>query len=104
LTKDISFKWTSHCENAFKTLKQTLITAPVLGYPNFNKPFILACDASGSAIGYILSQLGDDNKEHVIGYNSFDKYRKQLFGNRTRITGIGFGNLLFSYLFSKFYF
>jgi hypothetical protein len=29
---------------------------------------ILACDASGSAIGYILSQLGDDNKEHVIGY------------------------------------
>ena len=68
LTKDISFKWTNHCENAYKTLKQALITAPVLGYPNFNKPFILACDASGSAIGYILSQLGDDNKEHVIGY------------------------------------
>ena len=68
LTKDISFKWTNDCENAFKTLKQALITAPVLGYPNFNKPFILACDASGSAIGYILSQLGDDNKEHVIGY------------------------------------
>jgi hypothetical protein len=55
LTKDISFKWTNDCENAFKTLKQALITAPVLGYPNFNKPFILASDASGSAIGYILS-------------------------------------------------
>jgi hypothetical protein len=68
LTKGISFKWTSDCENAFKTLKQALLTAPVLGYPNFNKPFILACDASGSAIGYILSQLGDDNNEHVIGY------------------------------------
>ena len=68
MTKDISFKWTNDCENAFKTLKQALITAPILGYPNFNKPFILACDASGSAIGYILSQLGDDNKEHVIGY------------------------------------
>jgi hypothetical protein len=61
-------KWTNDCENAFKTLKQALITAPVLGYPNFNKPFILACDASGSAIGYILSQLGDDNKEHVIKF------------------------------------
>jgi hypothetical protein len=57
LTKDISFKWTNDCENAFKTLKQALITAPVLRYPNFNKPFILACDASCSAIGYILSQL-----------------------------------------------
>jgi hypothetical protein len=54
--------------NSHLTLKQALIAAPVLGYPNFNKPFILACDASGSAIGYILSQLGDDNKEHVIGY------------------------------------
>ena len=68
MTKDISFKWTNDCENAFKILKQALIIAPVLGYPNFNKPFILACDASGSAIGYILSQLGDDNNEHVIGY------------------------------------
>ena len=68
LPKDISFKWTSDCENAFKTLKQALLTAPVLGYPNLNKPFILACDVSGSAIGYILSQLGDDNKEHVIGH------------------------------------
>ena len=34
-----------------------------------NKPFILTCDASKSAIGYILSQIGDDNKEHVISYN-----------------------------------
>jgi hypothetical protein len=25
--------------------------------------------ASKSAIGYILSQLGDDNKEHVASYN-----------------------------------
>ena len=98
LTKDKSFKWTNDCENAFKTLKQALITAPVLGYHNFNKPFILACDASGSAIGYILSQLGDNNKEHVIGYGG------RALINRTRITGIGFSNLLFSYLFSKFYF
>ena len=68
MTKDISFKWTSDCENAFKTFRQALITAPTLGYPNFNKPFILACDASGSAIGYILSQLGDDSREYAIGY------------------------------------
>jgi hypothetical protein len=55
LTTDISIKWTSDCENAFKTLKQALITAPVLGYHNLDKAFILACDASSSAIGYILS-------------------------------------------------
>lgn len=33
-----------------------------------NQPFILTCDASSSAIGYILSQIGEDNKEHVIAY------------------------------------
>ena len=65
LTKDTPFKWTSDCQKSFETLKTALI---VLGYPNFNKSFILSCDASGSAIGYILSQKGDDNKEHVIGY------------------------------------
>ena len=41
----------------------------ILAFPDMNKPFILTCDASKSAIGYILSQIGDDNKEHVISYN-----------------------------------
>ena len=67
LTKDTPFKWTSDCQKSFETLKTALITAPVLGYPNFNKSFILSCDASGSTICCILSQKGDDNKEHVIG-------------------------------------
>ncbi|VDI02506.1 Hypothetical predicted protein [Mytilus galloprovincialis] len=68
LTKDTPFKWTTDCQNAFETLKEALTSTPVLNFPNFNKPFIVSCDASGSAIGYILSQIGDDEKEHVIGY------------------------------------
>ena len=54
---------------AFESLKEKLITAPILAFSDMNKPFILTCDASKSAIGYILSQIGDDNKEHVISYN-----------------------------------
>ncbi|CAC5360188.1 Transposon Tf2-12 polyprotein,Transposon Tf2-11 polyprotein,Transposon Tf2-1 polyprotein,Transposon Tf2-7 polyprotein [Mytilus coruscus] len=68
LTKDTPFKWTTDCQNAFDTLKNALTSTPVLNFPNFNKPFIVSCDASGSAIGYVLSQVGDDEKEHVIGY------------------------------------
>ena len=37
-------------------LKDRLILAPVLALPDFSKPFILACDASRSAIGYMLTQ------------------------------------------------
>ena len=69
LVKDTKFKWTSECQDAFESLKEKLITTPILAFPNINKPFILTCDASKSAIGCILSQLGDDNKEHVISYN-----------------------------------
>ena len=53
----------------FESLKEKLITAPILAFPDMNKPFILTCDASKSAICYILSQMGDDNKEHVASYN-----------------------------------
>jgi hypothetical protein len=68
LTKDVPFKWTNDCQNAFDKLKQALTTTPVLSYPDFNKPFILSSDASNMAIGYVLSQIGDDEKEHVIAY------------------------------------
>jgi hypothetical protein len=43
-------------------LKFKLTNTPLLQYPDFTKPFILTTDASGYAIGAILSQgkLGQD--------------------------------------------
>jgi poly(3-hydroxyalkanoate) synthetase len=57
LAKDTQFKWTSECQDAFEFLKEKLINAPILAFPDMNKPFILTCDASKSAIGYILMGL-----------------------------------------------
>ncbi|KAK3101592.1 hypothetical protein FSP39_004699 [Pinctada imbricata] len=68
LRKDVSFHWTSDCQSAFDTLKNALISAPILSYPDPEKTFILTCDASDTAIGYYLSQLSSDNKENVIAY------------------------------------
>ena len=56
LQKDAKFVWSQKCENAFQQLKKTLVTAPMLQYPDINSPFILSTDASGTAIGYILRQ------------------------------------------------
>lgn len=65
LRKETEFKWTNECETAFNTLKEKLVTAPILKYPDFTKEFILAVDASDYSIGYVLSQM-HEGKEHPI--------------------------------------
>ena len=66
--KEKKWEWTDSCDVAFKTLKHKLVSAPILSYPDPNIPFILTCDASDTSVGYVLGQLNDDNKEHVIAY------------------------------------
>lgn len=68
LKKDQSFTWTPECQTAFDTIKQALVSTPVLGYPDNNKPYILTCDASDFSISYILSQVDDQKREYVIAY------------------------------------
>ena len=43
-------------EESFKILRQALCNSSILQYPDLNKPFTLTTDASGSAIGAVLSQ------------------------------------------------
>ena len=60
--------WSDECQKAFETLKNALVSPPVLRFPDMNKDFILTTDASGSAIGHIIGQLDDSGRECVIAY------------------------------------
>ncbi|KAJ8412154.1 hypothetical protein AAFF_G00144210 [Aldrovandia affinis] len=51
---------------AFKTLQTALITAPVLAYPDVNRPFIIDTDASNIGIGAVLSQQGDSGEQQYL--------------------------------------
>ena len=66
--KGVTFEWSLTCQSAFDKLKDALIQAPMLKYPDFTpqaNPFHLYTDASATGIGAVL-----DQSSHVIVYVS----------------------------------
>ena len=55
---------------AFDHLKTACLQAPILAFPDFDKPFLLKIDASGKGIGSFLSQKQADGRYHPIAYAS----------------------------------
>ena len=55
----------------FDTLKIALTMTPVLGYPDFNRKFILETGASVKGLGAVLFQKDNTSKVLVIAYASW---------------------------------
>ena len=55
---------------AFDCLKAACLQAPILSFPDFNKPFLLETNASGRGLGVVLSQKQADGQYHPITYAS----------------------------------
>ncbi|GJT96586.1 ty3-gypsy retrotransposon protein [Tanacetum coccineum] len=65
LLKSSSFQWNPEATHAFNRLKEAMVSLLVLALPDFTKPFDVETDASGFAIGVVLSQ-----RSHPIAYFS----------------------------------
>lgn len=87
--KDMSWNWTSECEQAFDTLKHHFISAPVLMMPDKSKPFQVESDASKFATGAVIRQQDINGEWHPRGYISqsfneaqrnYDIYDRELLG------------------------
>ncbi|CAC5398884.1 unnamed protein product [Mytilus coruscus] len=63
------FLRTNDSQEAFEKLKGKLVSAQVLGHPDFSQTFILDTDACNRAIGGVVSQV-IDGEEHIIAYGS----------------------------------
>ena len=72
------FEWTLEHQASFERLKHSLITAPVLVYPNYEKPFLLETDASLKGLGTVLSQqdLYSDQQVILFASRSLKPYEK----------------------------
>ena len=55
---------------AFEHLNAACLQAPILAFPDFNKPFLLETDASGRGLRAVLSQKQADGQYHPIAYAS----------------------------------
>ena len=78
LKKDVKFEWDEECQQAFEKLKNALVSAPILIFPNMSEPFMLVTDKSRQAVGYILVQEGRNNRLHPVRYGekSLDSAQK----------------------------
>ena len=77
LKKQTTFKWTSEANTAFVTLRNNLISSPILAFPDLTseEPLKLICDASLFSSGFVLAQCQPDAiagclTERAIAYGS----------------------------------
>jgi hypothetical protein len=74
-----SFKWMKEAERSFNILKEKITEQSILVFPYFGKKFQVRCDASGVAIGAVLSQdrhvvyFSEKLNEANNKYSTYDK-------------------------------
>ena len=68
MAKDAVFAWSDKQEQSFCDIRDTLCSAPVLGYPNRNKPLRVILDACATGLGYILVNVNEDGTETPLFY------------------------------------
>lgn len=69
LQNDVDGNFGEDCKEAFRIIKECLITAPVMQPLDWGMPFEVMCDASGYAVGAVLGQKRG-RESHVICYAS----------------------------------
>ncbi|CAM4638113.1 unnamed protein product, partial [Caretta caretta] len=62
--------WTEQCQEAFRALKEALVSGPVLANPDFDKPFVVFTDASDTGLGAVLMREDEKGERHPIVYLS----------------------------------
>lgn len=66
-SKGALFEWGQEHTVSFESLKQKLVTAPVLAYSRYDRDFTLKTNASALGLGAVVQ---DDGRLHPVSYTS----------------------------------
>jgi hypothetical protein len=70
LRKDSKFQWNEDYQRGLDTLKEKMVTTPLLVFPCWEKTFHVHVDASGITLGAILVQTGVGELDHPMAFAS----------------------------------
>ncbi|KMQ86045.1 retrovirus-like pol polyprotein [Lasius niger] len=68
--KNARWAWGPDEDTAFRALKDTFMSAPVLACPDFSRRFFLQIDASASGLGAVLTQYFEEGEQVAFAYAS----------------------------------
>jgi hypothetical protein len=70
LKKDCQFHWIEECQQSFDTLKQKMVIATSMVFPDWSKEFHVHVDASSISLRATLSQPGVGDIDHPLSFAS----------------------------------
>lgn len=70
LKKGVTFQWDEECLTSLEIVKEKMVHAPTLMFPNWNKEFHVHVDVSCIALRVVLSQPSEEEIDHPITFVS----------------------------------
>lgn len=70
LKKDVTFCWDEDFHKSLDILKEKMVIAPILVFPDWKKEFHIHVDASYITLGALLTQPGEGDIDHPIVFAS----------------------------------
>jgi hypothetical protein len=88
LKKDYQYEWIDECQQSFDTLKQKMVTMPILVFPDWSKEFHVQVDASSIALGVVLAQPGEGDIDHPLAFSNMNLSTTEVNYTTTKKEGL----------------
>jgi len=91
MEKDATLCWNEEFQQSLDVLKEKMVTASILVFPNWKKEFHVHVDVSCIALGAVLMQVVEGELDHPIAFASRKLSKAEKNYSTTKREGFGYG-------------